>query len=90
MDQIERNGTVGKHYTDLIDDYMALWDAKNGLIADIKERGPVVPYVTMNGTVNMKKNESVGELLKVSAQMLKILDGIGIQPAQGDVFDDEM
>lgn len=90
LDQLERNGTIGKYYTDLVDDYMSLWDVKNGLIADIKERGSVVPYVTVTGTVNMKKNESVGELLKVSAQMLKILDGLGIQPAQGDAFDDEM
>lgn len=90
FDQLERNGTVGKYYTDLVDDYMALWETKNGLIEDIKGRGPVVPYVTGAGVVNMKKNESVGELLKVNAQMLKILDGLGISPAQGDSLDDEM
>lgn len=90
LDQLERNGTVGKHYIDMIEDYMTLWDIKNGLEDDIKERGAAVPYVTMNGTVNIKKNESVGELIKVNAQMLKIMDALGVKPEQGDILGEEM
>lgn len=92
LDQLERNGTIGKYYLDLVDDYMKLWDTKNLLIADIDERGAVVNYVSNNGTINKKKNESVGDLLKVNAQMTKLLDSLGIEPAQVavDDGDDEM
>ena len=66
MEQMERNGTTGKYYTDLVDDYMALWDVKKLLLADIQERGAVVDYISNNGTMNKKKNDSVGELVKVN------------------------
>ena len=36
LDQLDRAGVYGSHYLDLVDDYMALWDVKNDLIADIK------------------------------------------------------
>lgn len=91
MDQLERNGTVGSYYADLVEDYMKLWDAKNMLIADIDERGAVVEYVSNTGNRNKRRNESVGELVKVNDRMIKLLDAIGISPAQteGDE-DDEM
>lgn len=87
LDQLERNGTVGSYYTDLVDDYLSLWDTKNKLIADIKARG-----VAVQGAQGTKKNDSVGELVKLNAQMLKLLDSIGIKPAQADGGDegDEM
>ena len=91
LDQLERNGTVGKYFTDLVEDYMKLWDAKNDLSADVEARGAKV-YVETATTRNLKTNDSVPDLLKVNAQMLKILDCIGIKPAQmdGDTGDEEM
>ena len=91
LDQLERNGTVGKYYTDLVDDYMTLWDAKCKLADDIKARGAKVEVITAT-TTNIKTNDSIPDMLKVNAQMLKILDSLGIKPAQtgGDVGDDEM
>ncbi|MDF1495217.1 P27 family phage terminase small subunit [Caproiciproducens sp. CPB-2] len=83
IDQLERNGTVGTYYTDMITDYMKLWDTKNRLIADIEARGVTVESVTQAGT-NIKRNDSVGDLLKTNAQMLKLLDSLGIRPAQTD------
>lgn len=91
LDQLERNGTTGKYYTDLVDDYMTAWDTKNQLAADIAKRGAVVDYVSNTGQTNKRKNESVGEFLKTNAQMLKLLDCIGIKPAQVEVdLDEEM
>lgn len=92
LDQLERNGTVGGYYSDLVDDYMELWDTKNKLTIDIKQRGAKVVVATAAGSVNVKTNDSVLDRLKVNAQMLKILDSIGIKPAQtdGDAGDDEM
>ena len=69
LSQLKRNGTVTKFYTDLVGDYMEMYN---------------------NGTVNIKKNESVGEFLKVNAQMIKLLDSMGIVPAPEVEEDDEM
>lgn len=88
LKQLESNGTFGKHYEDLIDDYMALWDIKNRLIQDIRKRG--VSVLWNNGKQEgMKKNDSIPELNKTSAQMLKILSELGLKPIpQEDGYDD--
>lgn len=88
LGQLERNKTGGSYYADLVDDYMELWDTKNKLTADIRERGVTVTRVTQAG-VNTGKNDSVGELVKLNAQMLKLLDSLGIKPAQADGDGDE-
>lgn len=74
--QLAKKSVIQSHYIDLIDDYMALWDIKNMLIADIQERGVTVP-----GMRGEKKNDSVGELNKTNAQMLKILAELGLKAA---------
>lgn len=90
LDQNDRNGTVGKYYADLIDDYMDMWITKVLLITDIKERGVNSEYNNGGGQRGIKKNESVDQLIKLNAQMLKLLTEIGISPSQKDVdFDDE-
>ena len=79
LKQLVTNGTFGKHYEDLIEDYMALWNIKNRLIDDIKERG--VSVVWNNGKQHgFKKNDSIAELNKTNAQMLKILSELGLKP----------
>ena len=89
LDQLERNGTNGGYYTDLVDDYMNMWDTKCGLINDITARGAKVLIVTGAGA-NLKTNDSIPDLLKVNAQMLKLLDSMGIKPSQAEPTDDEM
>ena len=42
LDQLERNGTCGEHYTDLVHDYMDLWVEKKLLAEDIRVRGVTV------------------------------------------------
>ncbi|WP_141545208.1 hypothetical protein [Bacillus cereus] len=42
LQQLKDNGINGAHFIDLVEDYMSLWEIKNDLIADIKERGVVV------------------------------------------------
>lgn len=93
LDQLERNGTVGEHYADLVDYYMRLYDVKNELLTDIASRGAKVEVVTASGSRNIKTNDSVGDLLRVSMQMLKIADSLGLDPAQtdgGDGDDDRL
>lgn len=83
LDQLERNGTVGKYYTDLVDDYMSFWVDKQLLIADIQSRGVVVTYNNGGGQSGKKRNDSIADKIKVNAQMLNILNALGVKPAQG-------
>lgn len=89
LDQLSRNGTAGEYYNDLVGDYMSMWEAKNLLIKDIKARGVTVERLLADGRTSIAKNESVGELVKLNAQMLKLLDSIGLSPADGGAADDE-
>ncbi len=93
INQLERNGVYGKHYLDLINDYMALWDIKNELIKDIKNRGVSVYWCNGGGQEGHKKNDSISELNKTNAQMLKILNELGLKAGaagSADDLDEEM
>ena len=39
LEQLERNGMIGSHCQDMVDDYMELWDIAKALAKDIKKRG---------------------------------------------------
>ena len=71
--QLELRGMSAEFYKDLIDDYMYYWSLKKKLIADIKKKG--LRYVMTNGNgIDVEKaNESVVNLQKTTATMLKIL-----------------
>ena len=90
LDQLERNGTCGEHYTDLVHDYMDLWVEKKLLAEDIRVRGVTVTYNTGGGQSGVKKNDSIQEKIRVSQQMLNILNALGIKPAQEADDDDEL
>ena len=78
--QLSINETEEKIYIDLVDDYMSLWDIKNRLIQDIRDRGVTVLWE--NGKQNgYKKNDSISELVKVNTQMLKILNDLNLKPS---------
>jgi phage terminase small subunit len=89
VDQLERQGVYGRHYLDLVEDYMALWDTKNALIRDIKERGVTTQYQNGANQWGYKKNDSVSELVKVNAQMLKILGELGLRAANFEAGSDD-
>ena len=82
LSQLKANGTNGRYYDDLIEDYMHLWITKTLLIEDIETRGVSIKW--MNGTKSQgyKKNDSINELNKTNAQMLKILVELGIKPSE--------
>ena len=91
-DQLERNGTVGEYYLDLVNDYMDMWVTKCLLVDDIQQRGINVKYDNGGGQKGRKKNDSVEQRIKLNAQMLKLLDALGIKPSQdgdGDGDDNE-
>lgn len=89
LDQLERNGTVGKYYTDLVEDYMSFWVDKCLLTEDIQSRGVVVTYNNGGGQSGKKRNDSIADKIKVNVQMLNILNALGIKPTQSDGEDDD-
>jgi phage terminase small subunit len=90
LDQLDRNGTVGKYYVDLVGDYMDMWVTKCLLVDDIQRRGVNVKSDHGGGQKGVKKNDSVELRIKVNAQMLKLLSELGIKPAQSGGEDDEL
>ena len=91
IDQLERQGIYGRHYLDLVEDYMALWDTKNALISDIQKRGVMVRYQNGQNQWGHKKNDSVDNLVKVNKQMLMLLKELGLRAEnfEADSDDDE-
>lgn len=87
--QLERSGTTGRYYLDLVEDYMRLWDIKNSLFADIGKRGVVTEYNNGGGQSGVKQNDSVFSVLKVSDRMTRILDNLGIKPSVVAVPEDD-
>jgi hypothetical protein len=89
IDQLERNGVYGSHYLDLINDYMSLWEIKNKLIKDVKVRGVSVHWCNGGGQEGWKKNDSITELNKTNAQMLKILSELNLKAINASADDDD-
>ena len=78
-DQLEANGTFGKHFEDMVSDYMAMYVTKTLLVEDIQKRGTIVPYNNGGGQSGYKKNEAVDMFNKTNAQMLKLLSELGLK-----------
>ena len=83
--QLEENRAKKEFFLDLIDDYMDLWIIKNQLIDDVDERGVVTEYKNGANQYGYKRNDSVGDLLKVNTQMLKILQQLEIKVVKPDI-----
>ena len=71
--QLELRGMSADFYKDLIDDYAYYWSLKKKLISDIKNKGLRYKTINGNGVEVEKANESVVNLQKTTATMLKIL-----------------
>ncbi|WP_229534802.1 P27 family phage terminase small subunit [Pelosinus baikalensis] len=89
IDQLERNGVYGNHFLDVVEDYMSLWEIKNKLIRDIESRGVSIEWSNGGGQGGFKKNDSIGELNKTNAQMLKILNELGLKASKAEVIKDD-
>jgi len=78
--QITSNGNTQYYYLNLIEDYMSLWVIKEELMEDIKNRGVIIKWKNGEKQSGEKKNDSVSEVSKVNAQMLKILTELNLKP----------
>lgn len=74
MAQLKSKDIRGKHYADLVQDYLALWDIKNKLIKDISINGIQVP-----GMHGAKSNPAIADLHRTNDRMLRTLDALGLK-----------
>lgn len=86
LSALRARGADCDHDVDLVDDYMALWDSKVKLIADIKKRGVNYEDYSSVGVKMRKSNPSVKELVMVNRQMLAIRKELGLSAVEG--YDD--
>lgn len=89
--QLITQNKFGKQFDDMIEDYIFLVKLKEELQYDIAQKGIRYEARTGNGYKTDKPNESVQNLLKVNAQMLKILQDLELKAPDeggGDEGDD--
>ena len=77
--QLKLQGKTSDFYKDLVQDYLYYWALKKQLIKDIKEKGIRYSAVNGNGIKVEKPNESVVNLQKTTATMLKILSDLNLR-----------
>ena len=81
LNQQEKNG---KHFEDMIDDYIYFYRLKEDLKQDIKDNGLRIECMTGNGYTTEKDNKSVERIVNVNAEMLKILHDLQLKsPEEG-------
>lgn len=79
QEQLEKKEADISVFSDLLDDYMSLYDIKKKLKNDIKKRGVSYETPSASGkTMIIKQNQSVKDLVAVNKQMLMILDKLGL------------
>lgn len=78
LEQLQRRGALTPVFVNLVNDYMALYDLQQLLIADIEEHGIRIPYDNGGGQNGEKDNPSIQQRVRVNAQMLKILSQLNI------------
>jgi hypothetical protein len=82
LDQLERNGTVGSYYNDMVEDWLTYWRAKQELTEDIKNRGSKVTKLDSRGQKQIVNNESIEIMIKMNVQMQKTLEFLGLKPPE--------
>ncbi len=79
QDQLRRKQADISVFSDLLDDYMTLYDVKKKLKTDIKKRGVSYETTSASGKAKIiKQNQSVKDLVAVNKQMLLILEKLGL------------
>lgn len=91
QNQLISQNKFGKQFDDMIEDYLYFVDMKERLQHDIDTNGIRYRTTGGNGFTTYKPNESCERLLKVNAQMLKILQDLdlkvpedGLKEGEGD------
>lgn len=81
-DQLMDQNKIGSQYDDLLDHAIYLFTLKDSLQEDILAKGLRIKSATGNGYKKEEDNKSVDKLLKVSAQLMKVLNELGLKEPQ--------
>lgn len=79
LEKLRLQNKTSDFYKDLVNDYMDYWAIKKKLITDIRKKGLRYETVNGNGIKVEKPNESVTNLPKITAAMLKILNDLNLK-----------
>lgn len=79
IEQLKIQSKTADFYMDLVKDYMSYWRMKEDLVKDIETKGLRYSCVNGNGIEVEKPNESVQNLQKTTAIMLKILGDLNLK-----------
>lgn len=79
INQLQEQEKFGKHFDDMVEDYVYFVGLKIRLQNDIDINDIRYKTQTGNGYTTYKPNESVQNLVKVNAQMLKILSELNLK-----------
>ena len=77
--QLDLQEKVGKHFDNMVEDYIYFYRLKEDLKYDIAENGLRIESQTGNGYKTEKDNKSVDQIIKVNGQMLKILNDLELK-----------
>lgn len=77
--QLKAQGKTDHFYMDMVETYIFYWKMKQDLEADIKAKGLRYECRNGNGVLTEKANESVVNLQKTTATMLKILSDLKLR-----------
>lgn len=89
IEQLHDRNIFEPHFTDLVNDYVSLWDVKSELIYDIETKGVSIRYQNGQNQFGYKRNDSIAELNRVNSQMLTILRDLGLKVESKKVNEDE-
>lgn len=91
ISQLRATGADTPTFLSLIDDYMNFWVIKEQTKIDIAVHGVYIEYNNGGGQSGVKENPSVAYQLKLSSQMLKILQQLKLDvESAGGAADDEL
>lgn len=79
MEQLRMQKKTPEFYSSLVDDYMKYWNLKKDLFDDINKNGLRYESTNGNNITTIKPNESVQNLSKITASMLKILNDLNLK-----------
>ena len=86
-EQMQNQNMFGKQYDDLLDHAVFLFTLKDTLQNDINKNGIRIKQMTGNGYEKEDDNKSVDKLLKVSAQLMKVLNDLGLKEPTAEMGD---
>lgn len=81
-EQLELADNYNDYTEDLLKDYITMYDTKCMLAQDIEDRGVSLEYDNGGGQKGRKSNPSIDLMNRTNAQMIKLLDALGLKPSK--------